>query len=124
MLKKAILPLTICYTIFIAVVSLIRLNNLPKVKISFGDKIFHFIVYGILTLFWFYTFFLSLKKPYKKSILYAVTFSVIFGIILEVLQDKLTAYRAFDVYDAVSNTLGALLAASAIWFTKSLHVKN
>ncbi|WP_187388291.1 VanZ family protein [Seonamhaeicola marinus] len=124
MLKKIVFPVTICYTVFIAVVSLIKLNNLPDVKISFGDKIFHFVVYGGLTILWFYSFFLKFKKEFKTSILYAVVFSVVFGIILEVLQDRMTAYRALDVYDALSNTLGALLASAAIWFTKSLHVKN
>lgn len=124
MLKKTIFVITICYTIFIILVSLIRLNNLPDVNISFGDKIFHFGAYGVLTALWFYTFLLQFKLTFKKAVFYAATSSVILGIIIEVLQDMMTTYRALDVYDVLANTLGALLALIAIRFTKSLHVKN
>ena len=101
-----------------------RLNNLPEVNISFADKIFHFGAYAVLTTLWFYSLFLNFKLKFKTSITYAAIFAIIFGIIIEVLQQTLTAYRALDVYDALANTLGALLATTAIWFTKSLHIKN
>ncbi|TXE06366.1 teicoplanin resistance protein VanZ [Seonamhaeicola algicola] len=124
MLKKVILPVAICYTVFLTAVSLMRLNNLPEVNISFADKIFHFGAYAALTTVWFYSLLLHFKLKFKASIIYAAVFAVIFGIIIEVLQQTLTAYRALDVYDALANTLGALLATTAIWFTKSLHIKN
>jgi len=90
-LKKIIFQLTICYTLFLATVSLIRLNDLPDLKISFADKIFHFIVYAGLTILWFYTFFIKFEKQFKTSIKYAVSFSVILGIIIEVLQGIMTS---------------------------------
>ncbi len=124
MLKKVILVVTISYTIFLAVVSLIKLDNLPDINVSFGDKIFHFGAYAVLAFLWFYTFLLQFKVAFKKAIFRAVIFSILFGIILEVLQGSMTAYRALDVYDALANSLGALLASLVIWFTKSFHVKN
>ncbi len=115
---------TIGYTVFIVVVSLVRLNNLPDIKISFGDKVFHFGAYAVLTALWFYSFFWTFKFKIGKAIVSAAVLSVVFGIILEVLQGSMTAYRALDVYDALANTLGALLASLVLWVTKSFHVKN
>ncbi|WP_406685023.1 VanZ family protein [Seonamhaeicola sp. MEBiC1930] len=106
------------------VVSLIRLNNLPDIKLSFGDKIFHFGAYAVLTIFWFYSFINTFNFKFKKALVSALILSVIFGIVIEVLQGKMTDYRAFDVYDALANTLGALLATSVILLTKSFNVKN
>ena len=124
MLKKSIFLITIGYTVFLTIVSLIQLNNLPDIKVSFGDKIFHFGAYTILTTLWFYTFLLTFKFKLKKALLLAAILSIGFGILLEVLQDSITVYRALDIYDALANTLGVLLASLILWFTKDLHVKN
>ncbi|AUP78892.1 VanZ family protein [Flavivirga eckloniae] len=124
MLKKLIPIATITYSLALIIASLIRLDNVPKLGISFEDKIFHLFAYFILTVLWFYTFLYSFKIRKKKAIFLAVILSVFFGIIIEVLQGSITASRALDAYDAVANTIGALLAAIVLWFKKSLHVKN
>ncbi|RED48692.1 VanZ family protein [Seonamhaeicola aphaedonensis] len=124
MLKRGVFVATIVYTIFIIVASLIKLDNFPKVEISFGDKIFHFLTYAVLTVSWFFSFSFTFKVKIKKALLSAVLLSVIFGIILEVLQDSLTVYRALDIYDVFANTLGALAALVILMKAKSLHVKN
>jgi glycopeptide antibiotics resistance protein len=41
---------------------------------------------------------------------------VVFGIIIEVLQMTLTAYRAGELFDFLANTLGGLLALGAYNF--------
>ncbi|APY12800.1 hypothetical protein BWZ22_08350 [Seonamhaeicola sp. S2-3] len=109
---------------FLTIVSLIRLNNLPDIKVSFGDKIFHFIAYAVLTILWFYSFLFSFKFKMKKALLLAALLSVIFGIIIELLQGSMTDYRALDMYDALANTLGVLLASLLLWAIKSLHIKK
>lgn len=124
MLKKIVLFLAIVYTISLTLASLMNLKNLPKVEVSFGDKIFHFLAYCILTILWFYTYLLSFKVKHKNALIYAVVFSIAFGILIEVLQKSLTDYRALDIYDIYANTLGALLALLALWIKKTLHVKN
>ncbi len=124
MLKKLTPVITIIYSLALATASLIRLNNIPDIGVSFGDKIFHFLAYFILTLLWFYTFLFAFKLKSKKAMLFAVILSVLFGMIIEVLQGSMTVYRSFDIYDAVANTLGALLASTVLWFKSSLHVKN
>ncbi|GAA4800170.1 VanZ family protein [Litoribaculum gwangyangense] len=124
MLKKIALIITLIYTIALAIISLIRLNNLPDIGVSFGDKIFHFLAYGLLTFLWYQAFLQSFKFKIKRAIYSAVILSVIFGIIIEVLQGTITVVRAMDVYDAVANTLGALLVSIFLCFKNSLHIKN
>lgn len=46
----------------------------------------------------------------KKSIV-IVFVAIVYGIIIEALQDALTTNRVADVYDALTNTLGAVTAA-------------
>ncbi|NMH87560.1 VanZ family protein [Flavivirga algicola] len=124
MLKKLTPIITIIYSLALATVSLIKLNNVPDIGVSFGDKIFHFCAYFVLTLLWFYTFLFSFKYKSRKAMLLAVILSVLFGTIIEVLQGSVTASRSLDIYDAVANSLGALLASTVLWFKSSLHVKN
>lgn len=124
MLKKLIPIITIIYSLALVTVSLIKLNNVPDIGVSFGDKIFHFLAYFVLTLLWFYTFLYAFKFKSKKAIFFAAILSVLFGMIIEVLQENMTASRSLDVYDAVANTLGALLASTVLWFKSNAHVKN
>lgn len=124
MLKKLTPVITIVYSLALIIVSLVKINNVPDIGISFGDKIFHFLAYFVLTLLWFYTFLYFFKFKSKKAIFFAAILSVLFGMIIEVLQENMTASRSLDVYDAVANTLGALLASTVLWFKSSLHIKN
>ncbi|WP_298341568.1 VanZ family protein [uncultured Algibacter sp.] len=124
MLKKVTFLVALIYTIVLATVSLITLNNLPEVQISFADKIFHFLAYGIFVVLWYLALYYKFNLKKRKAIGYAFILAVTFGIIIEVLQDTMTASRALDVYDALANTLGALMAGIVLWMNKSLHVKN
>ena len=118
MLKKGALIAALGYTIILAGVCLMSLKGLPDVPVSFADKIFHFLAYFVFVLLWYFAlfFFFNLKK--SKAVLYAFVWAVFFGLIIEVLQDTLTASRALDVYDALANSLGALIASLVLWFKK------
>lgn len=124
MLKRYSLFLTIAYTLALLWVSLVSLKNMPKVEVNYGDKIFHFLAYAVLSFLWFFVFYVKMEQTKKKSIWSAVFLAIIFGIIIEVLQGTLTTYRAFDVYDALANSLGALLTGIAVWIIHKLQVKN
>jgi VanZ family protein len=123
-LKKLTLLAAIFYAIALATVSLMTLRNLPEVKLSFADKIFHFLAYSLFTILWYLAFSFSLNLKEKKAILNAVILAVSFGMILEVLQGTITTTRAFDVYDAFANTLGAVIASLIIWLKHKLSVKK
>lgn len=124
MYKKFAFIIAIFYSIVLATVSLIKINNLPDAGISFADKIFHFLAYSVLAFLWFNTFFFTFKLKKIKAIIYAATLSIIFGIIIEVLQGSITIYRQTDVYDAVANTFGVLITVLILLINKKAHIKN
>ena len=114
MLKTYFFVITVLYSIALTVVCLIDLNGVIEVKISFGDKIFHSLSYVVLTVLWYYTFYYNLKFNKGKALIYAVVISIIFGIVIEVLQGTVTTYRSSDIIDVYANSLGAILAAVII----------
>lgn len=124
MLKKYAFIIAVFYTVALATVSLVRLNNLPNVGVSFADKIFHFLVYSVLAFLWVNTFFFKFKYKKTKAIIYAALFSIIFGIIIEVLQGSITASRHTDVYDAIANTLGVLIMVTILLINNKMYIKN
>jgi VanZ family protein len=80
---------------------------MPKVDIiSYNniDKMYHLIAYFTLSSCWLYSFY---KKPALKYII--IISCVVYGIIIEVLQQTLTLYRTGDFKDVLANTLGIVL---------------
>ncbi|WP_231962724.1 VanZ family protein [Polaribacter sp. KT25b] len=75
------------------------------VKIANIDKAYHSIAYFTLGITWLFSYY---KKPEKKYLI--VICCIIFGIIIEVMQGKLTSYRSGDYLDAIANSCGILLA--------------
>jgi VanZ family protein len=113
-LKTYFFVITILYSIALTVVCLIDLNGVIEVKISSGDKIFHSLSYVVLTVLWYYTLYYNVKFNKGNALIYAVVISVIFGIVIEVLQGTVTTYRSSDINDVYANSLGAILAAIVI----------
>lgn len=124
MLKKYIPFITVAYTIALACVSLIKINDIPDYVPSITDKIFHCLTYGILTVLWYETWVIKLQSKKKASLFSAIILSVGFGIIIEVLQDKLTSTRVFDVKDILANILGIILAIGLITLKNRFGVKK
>ncbi|WP_415865501.1 VanZ family protein [Thalassobellus suaedae] len=91
---------------------------------SFGDKIFHFLLYSLLTFLWFNTFLFNFNYKEKKAITYAAIISIVFGIVVEVLQEILTVYRTMDIYDVMANTSGVLVTVLVIVLIKNIDVKK
>ena len=90
-------------TLCIAYLSLIKTPKLVLVY-SASDKIHHIIAYFTLTICWLFSFF---KKPSLKYSI--VVFCLLFGIIIEVMQQSLTSYRTGDYKDVLANIIGIVL---------------
>ncbi len=116
LLKRNSLLLAVGITIVIAMLSLIRVGELPVPKISNIDKLEHAFAYLVLTFLWL----LALGKT-KTARLLIVVICIIYGIIIEILQGLLTSYRFAELLDVVANTLGILLATMVFWL---FFVKN
>lgn len=113
-LKRYALLITIFYTILLIVASFISLDDLTEIKIEKGDKVFHFLVYFILVIIWYISLVEKLIWSKNKLIIVIAISSIIFGIIIELLQGSLTSYRATDNMDVLANALGVLLASALI----------
>ena len=81
------------------------------INIPHMDKIVHFIFYFIMVVLGF----LALRNDFKhrfslkKTLLWVVLFSIIYGIIIEVLQYTITVDRQGDILDALANSIGAFM---------------
>lgn len=124
MLKKSALIVAVIYSATLAFMSLIKLKNVPDMGVDYGDKIFHFLAYSILTFLWFSAFMYHFRFKKNKAIIYAAILSIIFGIIIEVLQGTLTAYRSLDVYDILANTSGVILVVLVLVLKNNIDVKK
>jgi VanZ family protein len=120
-LKYFLLVITICYTLVLGFVSLATFSSLPEIGTGYDDKIFHCLAYGVLFLLWYFTL-NSLKAA--KPIFSAIIVSLIYGIIIEVLQGQITTNRQLDVFDAIANLVGITIAALFVIFRNRRIVKN
>ena len=95
---------------------------MPKVDLPGNDKTIHFLFYFVLTLLWY----VALERKYKNRLLKFLIAgaSVIYGIIIEILQGVLTQNRQADVYDALANSAGAFLALLVIFWLNSKTFQN
>ena len=124
MLKKLFLLVSILYTATLTTVCLIKINKLPDVGVSFADKIFHFLAYTVLALLWYITFINTFKFEKKRALINVTIISIMFGIIIEVLQGTITASRSADIYDVIANTIGVLLMVAIILIKNLITIKK
>jgi VanZ family protein len=109
LLEHNALLIAIFTTITIAILSL---SALPKLNLGFniksGDKYLHAFAYFTLSIIWY---FVLREKLQKTSIKIIVILSLImYGIVLEALQNGFTDYRTADFYDVIANTVGVIIA--------------
>lgn len=85
--------------------------NIPNI-----DKVVHFVFYLVMTV----AGFLAIQGYFtkgigkRKTIWYMFLFSVVYGIIIEVLQYTLTVDRHGDILDVLANSAGALTGVMLI----------
>ena len=91
-------------TIAIAYLSLMKMPKVEVISFNNIDKLYHLFAYFTLSCCWLFSFY---KKPALKYII--IIFCIIYGIIIEVLQDTLTLYRTGDFKDILANTVGIFL---------------
>ena len=121
MYKKGWLLLAICYTVVLTIFSLINIDSLPELGSDYDDKIYHVLSYGLLNLLWY----LVLQNfSIIKSVFIASLGSIIYGIILEVLQEQLTFARNLDLIDVLANSIGVAVVSLFIIIRHKTHVKN
>jgi VanZ family protein len=93
-------------------------DDLSSFNIPYGDKIVHLVFYfvaGILGFLFFHEH-KETRTLFKKVLMLIVVFLVVFGIIIEVVQERFTMNRSGDVFDALANSIGAIGGVTAMYF--------
>ncbi|WP_217875822.1 VanZ family protein [Flavobacterium sp. FPG59] len=96
-------------------------KSVPLGSVSNLDKIVHAFFYLIFTIL----FYLSVKNSFSNTSSFkamALSFfcAVLYGILIEIIQDKFTATRHADIYDVLANTTGATIAVLLIYFSNKI----
>ena len=104
----------ILYTVFLTIFSLIQVEEINQELPTISDKFYHFLAYFLLVIIWSFALSKQLKANFCKSILIISIASLLFGIVIEVLQQTLTSYRQAEYLDILANSLGILFASMVL----------
>jgi VanZ family protein len=112
------------YTFIILYLSLINLADTSVKDLGMSDKVLHGGAYFGLGIIWMiYAIFGYNTNKILKSILIICISSTLFGIFIEVLQDRLTDYRQLDIFDVLANTAGVVVAGVTIYILRDYLIR-
>ena len=114
LLKDNAIFIAIFITVSIAIGSLVKPDLITLKSISVSDKTYHFIAYFFLMFSWLYAFLKNEK--FQKNIKYLILGCLIFGIVIEILQETITSYRTTSYLDILANSVGIGLAVLIFHF--------
>lgn len=106
------LILSVAYMGLIFFLSSFRME-IKAVAFSFGDKLVHLVVYGILaSLIYLALREMSIGKRYVLILAFAISFA--YGVTNEIHQ-YFVPWRDADVFDVMANGIGAFCFPMALW---------
>lgn len=110
--KKLLIISAIAYSGLITILFLMPSSDLPRVNLHGGaDKSAHFLIHFILVFLWQLYFFSLYDYRFLWRNASMVLFgSILYGIIIELLQGQLTDSRTPDFYDVLANFGGAVVS--------------
>jgi VanZ family protein len=122
--KLLILIPAVAYTIAILYLSLINLADTPVKELGMSDKMMHVGAYFGLAMLWLvFVIFNDENRRLIGKIILVLVASIIFGIFVEVLQDRLTTYRQLDLHDIIANSIGVISAGILVWLLKNSLIR-
>ncbi len=117
MLKNVFFGAALIWTIVIAILCLVSFSNIPKLGFSNSDKYAHFTFHFVFSGLWFFYFSHRKDNLNKVSTFIMVFFlSLVYGIVIEILQHLFTDTRKADIFDVLANAFGALVGLLSIGF--------
>lgn len=121
--RKFYFFIALIYTIVLLYFSLVDISGvLPDTNIKFQDKILHFLAYLVLSVLWGY--YVILLKT-KNAIIYSFLATLIFGVILELVQEVVNPLRDYDILDLLANCIGIMFGTVVvIWYNRKLKLKS
>jgi VanZ family protein len=120
-LKQIVFWIALFWTAIVLFLSLVQSDKIPVVNIENLDKVVHAFFHFVFTSLWILFFKTQIKDPdsYKPYVL-SFLFSVLFGVVVEMLQGHYTTTRKEDALDVVANIVGATIGL----FTVILYFRN
>ncbi|MGY5352066.1 VanZ family protein [Wenyingzhuangia sp. IMCC45533] len=106
LLERNSLFFAIAFSVLILILSLIKTDGIPKISYSHIDKVEHSIAYAVMTFFWVLSYQLGKIKVHLLILMSSI---IVFGVIIEILQMKLTAHRTGDILDVLANSFGVII---------------
>jgi len=115
---KLLLGIAISYTLLITAALLTPITGAPKIEIPFADKMVHLIINAGLFVVWASYVFSGKTntKTYTLPLLFVCT--LLYGILIEVIQGSFIPTRGADFFDVVANVCGLILGFFAVKLTK------
>jgi VanZ family protein len=102
----------ILWIAIIAIACLMPSDNLSSMsffsKIPYFDKMVHFFMYFIFSLFLMSGFSRQYGKTSAKAYVFSFIIAFSLGVAIELIQEKVG--RSYDVYDMAANTLGIIVS--------------
>ena len=117
--RKSYRMFTVLWAFFILVLCVIPGKDLPNSNIWQIDKVVHFALYLILA----YLLFASAANRLHKTQLILLAISMIYGFIIECIQDFFLLDRFFDWNDVLANSVGAFIGVVVFRLVKH-HFKQ
>lgn len=99
--------IAIAFQLWVTVIMLIPTSGVAYINIPQSDKFLHIGVYLILFIVWAFTIGVDPKRKVLMWVL-AVLLSI-YGIVIELIQDKWIDTRTADIWDVLANSIGILL---------------
>lgn len=99
--------IAVLYHVVITVLMLLPSANISYINVSHFDKLIHTGIYVFLFVFWAFTRLRNRKL--NPNYAWVAIGLFIYGIVIEVLQEKWIVTRTFDFWDIVANTVGIVI---------------
>ena len=118
---RPLLRIAITYTLLVTAALLTPITGAPKIEIPFADKMVHLIINAGLFVVWASYVFSGktnskTTKTYTLPLLFVCT--LLYGILIEVIQGSFIPTRGADFFDVVANVCGLILGFFAVKLTK------
>lgn len=109
-MKIRYLIITIIYAMFIFWISIQPITQITPDWFPYQDKVFHAILYGILSALVFVGLIRSEQRYSNRTIGYiSVCISFVYGFFIEICQIFVPT-RSFDLFDSLANLIGSLIS--------------
>ena len=112
-------PFSITIILIVAYLSFFHPPSLEVPTFSGMDKVAHFCMYAGLSGMLWIEFLLNHRKKtmdIRYAIIGAIICPIIFGALIEILQQYMTDYRQGDILDFIANTSGVIISSVICWY--------